>query len=610
MKQLDFQNHIEALLENEQLILFCYDQLPACYQAFQADQSTSHRAQVLLDVAIRNNQSNLLLDYLHLLNPTIQIEPSDLEIGEIKAQHSSESVNSTVRAEHPRQIFLCHASEDKNQVRMLYKRLQTIGHQPWLDEEDLLPGQIWRREIPEAVRSSDVVLVCLSSNSTKDGYIREEIAFALDVAEQRPPGSIFIIPTKLEPCEVPNRLSHLQWVNLFEERGFERLISALELGAAPRNKSVNFTKRLLQIGRDQLWTMVGTLTAIIGLVWGIYTFYLGNSNEVEPSLATNVSSTASEDITETAKLQQETSLVKTPQIQVTATSLHTDTVSETHTTINTATPSPTANTPITRVRDIDGMALVYVPDGSFIMGRTTTINNANDDDERPPHEISLSSFWLDQTEVTNDQFALFLNENGNQEEGGVLWLDANDRDNRVEKIDGLWRTENGYADHPIIEISWYAAQAYCQWAGGRLPSEAEWEYAARGPNHLIYPWGDEFDSSKVSFCDLNCTQDWKDENADDGYPRTAPVGSFPGGASWVGALDMAGNVWEWTDSWYQAYPENDHKSEDYGEKFKVLRGGAWNNVGRTTRTSNREFNVPTDQGSGLGFRCIIELPAP
>jgi hypothetical protein len=138
-------------------------------------------------------------------------------------------------ATRPLRAFLCHASEDKPAVRALYKLLRKEGIQPWFDEVDLLPGQEWRQEIRKAVRISDVVIVCLSTKSTtKDAYVQKEIVYALDRADEKPEGTIYMIPLRLEACEVPDRLSRWQWVNLYEEGGFERLMRTLrQLAKAP-----------------------------------------------------------------------------------------------------------------------------------------------------------------------------------------------------------------------------------------------------------------------------------------------------------------------------------------------------------------------------------------
>jgi hypothetical protein len=133
-------------------------------------------------------------------------------------------------------VFLCHSSSDKEKVRELYHRLRKDGYFPWLDEENLEPGQYWPIEIEKAVRNSDVVLVCLSKQSvTKTGYVQKEIKNALDLADEHPEGDIFLIPLKLEEVDVPERLKKWQWVNLFDENGYQRLIRSLNLRAKTKN---------------------------------------------------------------------------------------------------------------------------------------------------------------------------------------------------------------------------------------------------------------------------------------------------------------------------------------------------------------------------------------
>lgn len=139
----------------------------------------------------------------------------------------------------PLKVFLCHASGDKPPVRELYNRLTTEGVDAWLDQEKLLPGQDWRMEIPRAVREADVVVICLSKKSiTKEGYVQKEIKFALDIAEEKPEGTIFLIPARLEDCSVPERLNRWQWVDLYEENGFIKLLRSLKLRADAVEASV------------------------------------------------------------------------------------------------------------------------------------------------------------------------------------------------------------------------------------------------------------------------------------------------------------------------------------------------------------------------------------
>src|SRR5512142_874106 len=160
----------------------------------------------------------------------------------------------------PLKVFLCHASGDKPTVRELYKRLIAEGVDAWLDKEKLLPGQDWQLEIPKAVRESDVVVVCLSNKSiTKEGYVQKEIKFALDIAEEKPEGTIFLIPARLENCIVPERLSRWQGVDLYEENGFTQVLRSLKLradlvGAAIEPASYEDTNKEREQRLKQLYT--------------------------------------------------------------------------------------------------------------------------------------------------------------------------------------------------------------------------------------------------------------------------------------------------------------------------------------------------------------------
>jgi formylglycine-generating enzyme required for sulfatase activity len=248
--------------------------------------------------------------------------------------------------------------------------------------------------------------------------------------------------------------------------------------------------------------------------------------------------------------------------------------------------------------------MVYVPGGTFQMG-----SKSGESDEQPVHDATLDAFWIDRTEVTNEQFAAFLNDRGNRTEGGVTWLDIEDEDCLIEQGGGEFQPKSGYADHPVIEVSWYGAAAYCEWAGARLPTEAEWEYAARGEPGYVYPWGNEFECSRGNFDDETARDDIVVPGGEgcDGYERTAPVGSFPSGASWCEALDLAGNVWEWVADWYDSdYYERSPADNPLGSEerdAKVLRGGAWDCPPDKVRGANRYRGRPGYAGDITGFRC-------
>ncbi len=265
------------------------------------------------------------------------------------------------------------------------------------------------------------------------------------------------------------------------------------------------------------------------------------------------------------------------------------------------------------VQDFDGVEMVLVPEGCFEMGSTEEQVQAAFEQcqaeydncdrvwfeaEYPQHTVCFEEpFWIDRYEVTNAQFAAFLNAMGNQSEGGATWLYADDEDVRIHQRDGTWVADDGYGEHPAIDLSWYGASAYCEWRDARLPTEAEWEYAARGPDALEYPWGDEFNGDYVV----------RSGNSDG---ETAPVGSRPAGVSWVGAQDLSGNVWEWVADWYDAAYYGtlaegvvNPTGPETGE-YRVLRGGSWfNNDSLNFRAACRYRFDPHYGYDDWGFRC-------
>ncbi|NPV85717.1 MAG: SUMF1/EgtB/PvdO family nonheme iron enzyme [Anaerolineae bacterium] len=270
-----------------------------------------------------------------------------------------------------------------------------------------------------------------------------------------------------------------------------------------------------------------------------------------------------------------------------------------------------------RVREADGMEMVYVPAGVFWMGSE---EGEGDEDEHPRHEVYLDAYWIDRTEVTNAKFAKFVAETGYRTDaenagGGFVFMEESGSWEWVEGADwqhprGPSSGINGLEEHAVVQVSWNDAAAYCQWAGGRLPSEAEWEKAARGTDGRKYPWGDgDVTGGRANFADRNLGVGWADQGEDDGYKYTAPVGSYPEGASPYGALDMAGNVWEWVADWYDANyyansPRENPKGPSSGE-YRVLRGGSWLIDVSDVRAAGRDWGAPSFTSSSLGFRCAL-----
>ena len=201
--------------------------------------------------------------------------------------------------------------------------------------------------------------------------------------------------------------------------------------------------------------------------------------------------------------------------------------------------------------------MLRVPAGAFLMG-----SDNGPEDERPQHRVEVTEFFIDRNKVTNGQFANFLNAVGTRGPRGENYYDVEDNDARVHRREGKWQVDAGHEDRPVVEASWPGALAYCAWAGKRLPTEAEWEKAARGTDGRKYPWGnDPPDRSRAHF-----GAGWNDLRA---------VGTLPKGGSPYGALDMPGNGWEWVSSAYRPYPYDrpDGRETLSGEQVRGTRGG-------------------------------------
>ena len=260
--------------------------------------------------------------------------------------------------------------------------------------------------------------------------------------------------------------------------------------------------------------------------------------------------------------------------------------------------------------------MVLVPTGEFRMGAPA--GSGGLPDEQPERAVLLSAFYIDRFEVTNEAYLLFVSLTGhrmpeNSNPAATLWKDR--------------RPMPGIERHPVVNVSWTDAEAYCRWAGKRLPTEAEWEKAARGTDGRRYPWGDQWDvllTNSASYWAGRTVQfdsgaDWeafwvKGEGAHiakekglNGEVLTMPVGSFPGSVSVYGLFDMAGNVAEWVQDWYDPnyYPSGPLTNPTGPPRgaIKSMRGGSWLKPAVSLRTSDRDWGTIDSRPSGTGFRC-------
>jgi len=251
-----------------------------------------------------------------------------------------------------------------------------------------------------------------------------------------------------------------------------------------------------------------------------------------------------------------------------------------------------------RRSEIDGMAMVLVPSSEFRMG-------AQDDPlavrtEMPQHAVVLGAFWMDQTEVTNRMFASCVAAGG-----------CDPPVSQGSYLRSQYYGHDTCADYPVIHVTWFDSQSYCAWAGRRLPTEAEWEKAARGLDGRVYPWGNDPPTGTLAnFCDKNCSSDSRAWDVDDGYVDPAPVGTYPAGASYYGVLDMAGNVSEWVADWsqvdYYSFSPYDNPTGPSSGDTRVVRGGSWVSIPQGLRVTDRWAAKPELSTDAFGFRCAMD----
>lgn len=227
--------------------------------------------------------------------------------------------------------------------------------------------------------------------------------------------------------------------------------------------------------------------------------------------------------------------------------------------------------------------MIFVPAGEFTMG-----SNTGRSDEQPVHRVHLDAFWIDQTEVTNAMYAKCVADG-----------DCDSPSSSSSYTHDSYYGNPTYDDYPVIYVNWSQAAAYCKWAGRELPTEAQWEKAARGTDGRTYPWGEGINCDKANYT-ISCVGD------------TSEVGSYSNGASIYGALDMAGNVWEWVNDWYgDTYYASSPSSNPSGPasgQYRVLRGGSWIWIDGSARSAGHLWFNPTVTAFYLGFRCSLSQP--
>jgi formylglycine-generating enzyme len=254
-----------------------------------------------------------------------------------------------------------------------------------------------------------------------------------------------------------------------------------------------------------------------------------------------------------------------------------------------------ASAPSKEIIGKDGAPMILIPEGIFPMGVPKGARDGGMD-ERPNHDVFVDTFYIDKYELTNGRYLQFVTETGHRTP-----------QHPTDPKKGIWKGNmmpESIANLPVINVDWYDANTYCQWAGKRLPTEAEWEKAAKGPNDWRFPWG----NVEPTMEHLNFNQSWR------GEATLTEVGIYEKGKSPYGVYDVAGNVWEWVADWYDPgyyaiSPAQNPQGPENGT-HKTLRSSGWQGETPQVRIFTRIKSLPTDRNNSTGFRCAQDAPAP
>ena len=504
-------------------------------------------------------------------------------------------------------VFLCHSSKDNSVARELSRQLNA---EEWMDvwfiEDRLLPSQNWEPEIIKSVENADAVIVLLSKNFlTEEETAYPSWSFVGNILDNKPNENVLVIPLLLDNSYASTELIAEEF-NYFpknQRRSIEqRLLASLKVHAQKLGLSLERQLPSPSPEKAMQWTP---------LRWK------------QPDEESFENETESKSFDSPVSRKRQRLKIKIfsgiNNLFVWAAAIGTllvllvcglmintlvksgDTNSFTAPIVSRALtliplPTPTLGVGSVRVSPVDGMRMVYVPAGEFIMG-----SDDGADDEKPARSVGLDAYWIDQFEITNEMYKKCV-------EAGKCSPPDYDLAREwiygelipLVKQDIFFYTDLEFRNYPVSNITWDDAAAYCAWTGRRLPTEAEWEKAARGTDGRTYPWGEKIDCTKANVyafpADKKCA-----------YTPTR-VGSYEKGVSPFGAYDMAGNVMEFvSDFYYVEPPEGLAPLGSFLEAYRVLKGGSWLTPGYATRSANREsWNVffgNLEQQLAIGFRC-------
>jgi formylglycine-generating enzyme required for sulfatase activity len=450
-------------------------------------------------------------------------------------------------------IFVSYSRKDEKYVKRLIETLESEGFDVWYDRE-MLTGEEWIEAINQKIDECAAFVIVMTDNSKDSKWVRREVLYAMQEGKKVFPllrqGKLWML---------------LQDVNYFsvtdgalpDEKFFRQLakFTSRTPAVTPRPKPPQpRLPRQPLIDPQTVLKVIGGIVALLLVVFGISRLgsYTSQNESVTPELTATLLVKPTSTLTFTPALPTETSIP-----------------------IETAVPTITPTPLPVEITDEKGIRMNLVPAGTFKMG------SEKYDDEKPIHDVYLDAFYMDMYEVTNAAYK-------NCVDAGKCELPSN-----ADKYN-----DAAYAEHPVVYVNWNQAKTYCEWRGSRLPTEAEWEKAARGVDGRTYPWGEGIDCSKANY--YGCVR------------STSEVGSYESGKSPYGIYDMAGNAREWVNDWYdENYYQNSPASNPLGPssgQYRVLRGGSWYYSDNLARSAYRFSNSPDLINFNFGFRCARSLP--